>query len=651
VSTAGDTGLFADYPTLGVDNNALYIGSNMFDSNDNFVNTTAFVVRKSSVVSGGQIVVTAFRGLLDGTFSGPYSPQGVDNFDATATEGYFIGVDGAAFSKLQVRRVTNPGGTPSLSANIPLNVASTYYPLGVPHLGMASAANLVDGNDDRLLNAIVRNGSLWTAQGITVNSSGVGGSSGDRDGVRWYQISNLSTTPTVAQFGTIFDPSANRRFYTYGSVMVSGQGHVAFGFTSAGPNDRLNAATAGRLASDTNGTTQTPQLYTNTAASYNLAFNGNFVDRWGDYSYTSVDPNDDMTMWTIQEFANATDSYGVQVVKLIAPPPATVSTANPSSVSAGQASVNVTISGTVVNGSGFFDPGAGFPNHISASVSGGVTVNSVTYVNPTTVTLNISTVGASVGLKNVTITNPDGQSTTGTGVLTVTSTCDPLVVTAGGDDGSCGTFRGAINAANTLIGTQDVTISFNSITQVNIDSALPVLTNNGTHLLTINGTCTNQNVNGITRGLPGVNIKLNTAFNGVGLSLTNNTLINGLKITGFSSYAIDINGNGNTITCSWIGTTDGTTAAANGGGVRIAGINNNLGTAGQSQSGNLISGNAGNAILVVSGNSVATPNRGYYNWINLKSDGTPFANTNTNSALKLQPGSHFKMLRGNRIQN
>jgi hypothetical protein len=74
----------------------------------------------------------------------------------------------------------------------------------------------------------------------------------------------------------------------------------------------------------------------------------------------------------------------------------------------------------VPNGAGFFDPGVGFVNHISAAVTGGVTVNSVTYNSPSSVTLNISTVGATTGAKNVTVTNPDGQSKVGTGILTIT---------------------------------------------------------------------------------------------------------------------------------------------------------------------------------------------------------------------------------------
>jgi uncharacterized repeat protein (TIGR01451 family) len=96
----------------------------------------------------------------------------------------------------------------------------------------------------------------------------------------------------------------------------------------------------------------------------------------------------------------------------------------------------VTITGTQVSGSGFYDPGANLGgtavnfNHVQGSVSGGVTVNSVTYNSPTSVTLDLNTTGASTGPQDVTITNPDGQSKTGVGILTVTggATAD-LVVT------------------------------------------------------------------------------------------------------------------------------------------------------------------------------------------------------------------------------
>ena len=54
--------------------------------------------------------MTRFGGLVPTSSSdGPYTPQGVDNFDAGATDGYFIGTSNLFFGKLMLRRVTNPG--------------------------------------------------------------------------------------------------------------------------------------------------------------------------------------------------------------------------------------------------------------------------------------------------------------------------------------------------------------------------------------------------------------------------------------------------------------------------------------------------------------------------------------------------------------
>jgi hypothetical protein len=77
------------------------------------------------------------------------------------------------------------------------------------------------------------------------------------------------------------------------------------------------------------------------------------------------------------------------------------------------------ITGTPTTGQGFYDPGSGFANRISASINGGVTVNSTTYNSSTQVTLNISTVGAVTGPKTVTITNPDGQFVSSSAIFDV----------------------------------------------------------------------------------------------------------------------------------------------------------------------------------------------------------------------------------------
>ncbi|HEV2829763.1 MAG TPA: hypothetical protein VGW76_19340, partial [Pyrinomonadaceae bacterium] len=357
------TGEFLDYPSLGVDNNALYIGGDMFGAvSGSFTACSVFVIRKSSILSGGPVVTTAFRGVLpNGSSEGPFAPRGVDNYDPAATEGYIIGVSNLAFGRLDMRRIATPGATPTISANILITTASTSFPRSVDHLGDTGGTNgNVDALDDRLFAAHIRNGRLWTSHTISVLATGVasGSNANRRDGVRWYELIVPPTTgtPTINQSGTIFDTAATiaaARQYFIPTVMVSGQGHAAIGYTTSGTPFRLDAATNGRLVGDALGTTGAVNIYTASSTAYNPPGDPGPPRRWGDYSATSLDPLDDMTMWTVQEYCSATNSYGARVAKLSAPPPATPSSvvtgeAVTTTVPQGRSNYIVTVNGTAV---------------------------------------------------------------------------------------------------------------------------------------------------------------------------------------------------------------------------------------------------------------------------------------------------------------
>ena len=427
---------FSDYPSLGIDANALYIGTDQFSLRGTFVNTNAYVFNKASLINNTP-TVTVFSNLISGS-TGPFAPRGVDNPDPNNTGssavGYFIGVDYGAFSKLDLRRISDPGGTPTISSNISFSTTiSTQFPVLVPHLGNTNGSSgRLDALDDRLFAAHIINGNLWTAHNIGVDNTGTTAGQ-NRNAARWYEIQNLNSTPSVHQAGTLYDNSspndANQRNYWIPSIMASGQGHAVLGCSIAGSNEYINAFTTGRLSGDPLGTlSEGPggsslSGYTSSTTAYNPPGNpgGSSGRRWGDYSITCLDPEDNMTMWTIQEFCNATNSWGVKVVQLKAPPPVTPTNCNPSSVAPGQNSINIVVTGTSSNGSGFYDPGSGFTKRISASLTGGITVNLIAYNSPTQVTLNISTVGVSSGYYDLTITNPDGQTASGMGILQVDS--------------------------------------------------------------------------------------------------------------------------------------------------------------------------------------------------------------------------------------
>ncbi|WP_220484385.1 beta strand repeat-containing protein, partial [Dokdonella fugitiva] len=441
---------FCDYPSLGIDVNALYFGCNMFSSAGSFVGTNAYVVQKASAIGAGPLVVTSFPNVGTGT-GGPYAPRGVDNFDATATEGYFVGVDTAVFSRLVFRRVTNPGSaTPTISANINLTVPTTGATNPVEHAGNTGGNNgRLDSLDDRLYAAMIRNGHLWTTHNLRVSTTGVASTATTaRKAARWYDIQNLTTTPTLVQSGTVYDNAATLAAalqYWIPSITATGQGHAVIGFSLAGTPSGATPAYAGRLAGDTLGVMTGPPTaaavqYGLTSANYNPPSDpgGTSGRRWGDYSFTVVDPLDDMSVWTIQEYNQALNSYAVRIGKLLAPPPATP-TCSGSPISFAGGTGNVTINATSSGGSGFYDPGANLPaparpfSHIAATVTN-ATVNSVTYNSPTQVVLNIT--ANTAGLQNVTITNPDGQQVTANGCINVSAVTHTVTPSVSGGNGT-----------------------------------------------------------------------------------------------------------------------------------------------------------------------------------------------------------------------
>lgn len=219
--------------------------------------------------------------------------------------------------------------------------------------------------------------------------------------------------------------------------------------------------------------------------------------------------------------------------------------------------------------------------------------------------------------------------------------CDPLEVTSSEDSANCGTLRAAILQANSLITTQSVTINIHSGI-ITLTSPLPIINNSGAYTLTLNAPC---DTDSYSRGIPGAELSAGTSFNGPGLSLTNNTVVIGLSITGFQGYGIEMNGNNNQISCSWIGTADGTTGLGNaGGGIQINGDNNWLGL--NDSKGNIISGNSGVGINIVNGKN----NKAYNNWVGLQKDGiSPLKNGG--KGLYVEPGGQIELAKGNRIRS
>jgi hypothetical protein len=127
-------------------------------------------------------------------------------------------------------------------------------------------------------------------------------SGASRTGLRWYEVRNLSTTPTIYQQSTFapLDPT-NPLWRWMGSAAMDHMGDIAIGYSASGPNYFPSIHYAGRLATDPlNDLTQGEAVMF-----AGLGIQGFPLNRWGDYSDLTVDPNDDCTFWYTQEYLPA----------------------------------------------------------------------------------------------------------------------------------------------------------------------------------------------------------------------------------------------------------------------------------------------------------------------------------------------------------
>jgi hypothetical protein len=267
----------------------------------------------------------------------------------------------------------------------------------------------------------------------------------------------------------------------------------------------------------------------------------------------------------------------------------------------------------------------------------GTISNGVATFSTTSLTAGLHVISATYGGDS---TYPGSSSNSLT--QAVQTSCDPLVVTNGAlDTEDCGTFREAIIWANALIPTQNVTITVTP-DYIGVASPLPALTNTGSYTLTVSAPCNADPTNG-GRGVPFTYLNGGTA---VGLTLGDRVVLRGFKVTGFSSYGVVMSGSYSSVSCSRIGTEDGTTAAAlnSGGGVSITGSNNTLGGA-AALDGVQISGNGGTGLSVTGGGKVSLQNV----WIGLAKDGvTALSN---GRGVQVASGGHIYFGRGNRLHD
>jgi len=285
-AAGADTGRWPDYPTLGVDASGIYTAAFMVGGASSM---TLFAIDKAPLIAASPSLgtVTAFRNLpWEGaiqpaiTFGNPMGEYCVSTPSSTA---------------IRLRRVNPPITAPTLTEVGFFSVQNYSSPPNAPAQGSNTPISTIDR---RLMMSVYRNGSIWTTH--TISQAG-------KAACRWYEFDVNSVS--VVQSGTI---AGATRYYYYPSIMVNKFGQVAIAFSGSKASEFVSAYYAGRNVLDPPGAMANPVLYKAGSAPQNN-IDGAGRNRWGDYSYTSLDPADETTFWTLQEYAHQTDIWGTYV--------------------------------------------------------------------------------------------------------------------------------------------------------------------------------------------------------------------------------------------------------------------------------------------------------------------------------------------------
>jgi hypothetical protein len=289
---------FADYPMVGIDNKALYITTNNF-SPAVYTNNTLLVVPKADLLAGGATTPNAVQ-VANFTSAG-FSPVPVVDYNGGGNPHLLLSANGSATTLVEsnVNGVVNgAGNAPTISS--PTTVAVTGN-VNTQNAAQTGGPNTIDTGDTRFAGSVVfhQGSNVWA-----INTNTIGG----REALVLYRFADSNLT-TPAETKVIGDAAHD---YYYGSVAVTIHGDIVIGYTRSGPSE---FASAYALTGHFDGTTTTlnsalAQQFTlkEGTASYNITFGG-ARNRWGDYSQTTIDPNNPDCVWTIQEWASPAVSF------------------------------------------------------------------------------------------------------------------------------------------------------------------------------------------------------------------------------------------------------------------------------------------------------------------------------------------------------
>jgi hypothetical protein len=282
--TASTSKSAPDFPAVGISDDKVVLTANAFRGNS-FLGTEFLVINKANLTAGTSAASSYFP-----PPQGLFTIQPAHSLSSTRTL-YMASVAYNSATSIRVWSVNGvPGGGPVTLSTVNFSINPLTSP---PDAQQAGTSTLIQTNDNRLVDAVYRNGALW----VSANSACVpSGETTTRACLRLIQFS-IGSSMTKAQD---FDFGQAGLYAYYPAVQIDGGGNLISVFSGSSASLYAGVYASGQRPADGANTFQSPVQIKSGENSYHP-----FASRWGDYSGAAIDPSDSTqtTVWVAGEYA------------------------------------------------------------------------------------------------------------------------------------------------------------------------------------------------------------------------------------------------------------------------------------------------------------------------------------------------------------
>jgi len=296
---------WADFPTLGLDANGVFISADMVPIVGRGAAgraTSILSVPKSDLLLSTPVFARAAYSENVTADAGRLAQPAVDLGPADGPAPILAAQLDPNSDQIIRSSIFNAGGNAIFAPGT--TITTPFLNPAPPTAEQPGAVQNLDTRDQRFSGNVVEIGdSLWAVQ--TVDDGG-------QAALRWYEINE--DTNAIIQTGLISDPSLD---LFYPSIAVNDSGVVVIGFSGSSETQFPSAySVVGETKAGVTSFGQ-PILLQAGEDTY-VRTDSSSRNRWGDYSATVVDPSDPNVFWTFQQYAlQGGDEWGINVSQII----------------------------------------------------------------------------------------------------------------------------------------------------------------------------------------------------------------------------------------------------------------------------------------------------------------------------------------------